>query len=423
MKSPFPMTVCLTFDDGHKSHVREAAPRLEARGWRGAFNVPTAFADGGIRPTPELLADLAVRADQLSLMGWEDVRALMARGHEVYPHTVSHANLAELAASGRADEMEREIILSKRAFEERTGRTPKFFCAPHNTESAEVAVCVRAHGMALVNCDRLDFGGEPIPGLPSDVAAYLIDRYLHGDAHVDLSVHGVTAESGGWRPFADMEAFEYFLDEIAELERRGIVRVVDYAAAHSSRDGAVRRIGPRGLVRAMRRLALKAHLVGSRFLRDYWRYQRQDICLPFEVRREWTGHSEVTEVRLGDLCRYDYDFRQKGRAGTVPLRDYFLYRLLTADDERAWRTFMDRHCDYYGKLDEVSRASCRQRIFRLRDALARDGYDPSRRVIVLDEAGVVVDGCHRATCLLSLLGGDGRVKAVKILPPRRAAKP
>ena len=35
------MTLCLTFDDGLKTHAEIAAPVLKARGWSGTFCVPT----------------------------------------------------------------------------------------------------------------------------------------------------------------------------------------------------------------------------------------------------------------------------------------------------------------------------------------------------------------------------------------------
>ena len=35
------MTLCLTFDDGLKAHAEIAAPALKARGWSGAFCIPT----------------------------------------------------------------------------------------------------------------------------------------------------------------------------------------------------------------------------------------------------------------------------------------------------------------------------------------------------------------------------------------------
>ena len=74
-----PLRVALTFDDSLKDHALIAAPMLEERGWRGVFNIITDKVGAGER-----------------YMTWEDIRGLLARGHEVTTHTMSHPLLDEV---------------------------------------------------------------------------------------------------------------------------------------------------------------------------------------------------------------------------------------------------------------------------------------------------------------------------------------
>ena len=226
-----PMTFCLTFDDGMKAHATIAAPELERRGWRGAFNVPTAVI-GGCGLDAAQLVDMGLEGHEDHLMDWDDVKSLIANGHEVYPHTRDHADLVDLERAGRFDEAERQIVEAKADFIAKTGVVPRFFCLPHNKCSARVAECVRKHGMEPFSCARLNFGEPGHMGYYGTITDYLTQEYRFGRRHVDIMIHGITREEGGWRPFEDTVAFCAFLDEIVALERKGMIRVVPYSKAH-----------------------------------------------------------------------------------------------------------------------------------------------------------------------------------------------
>lgn len=44
----------------------------------------------------------------------------------------------------------------------------------------------------------------------------------------DFLVHGICPEGGGWKPFASVEAFRAYLDDIQRQEKAGKVRVGAY---------------------------------------------------------------------------------------------------------------------------------------------------------------------------------------------------
>lgn len=229
-----PMTFCITFDDGLLSQAKVAAPLLEKYGWHGLFSVATELATSR-RLTPRQAQDLCLVGNEWNLMSWDDVRDLMARGHTVCPHTCTHADLEALEASGRMDEVEREIAESKLQFAERTGQVPRLFCLPHCSGSPDVMALVRRHGMEPINGTgrwRVNFG-EYAPGGESysDITSFLRRFYYLGFAHVDIMIHGIVRREGGWRPFEDAAAFEAFLCAIRAEEDAGRVRVVDYAKA------------------------------------------------------------------------------------------------------------------------------------------------------------------------------------------------
>ena len=156
---------------------------------------------------------------------------------------------------------------------------------------------------------------------------------------------------------------------------------------------------------------------GSRaaiFVRDYLMYRQKGVELPFEAQWHWTGRSELAMVEIGDLCRYDHDVR-RGRCEErpMPLRDYALYKFLESGDFRYWQEHLDRHPDHGFTAEERRREG--EEFLAFRDSFVREGYDISKRAIVLDAHGVVIDGCHRVSCLLSHYGAKHRIRVVRII--------
>lgn len=97
-RGPIAPMVSFSFDDAPASAAEIAAPILEAAGYRGVFYVAARYMEGQDGP----IAPYA---------GWDAIKALAGRGHEIGCHTYAHRNcayigpgeaLAETEANARA---------------------------------------------------------------------------------------------------------------------------------------------------------------------------------------------------------------------------------------------------------------------------------------------------------------------------------
>jgi len=112
--------VALTFDDGYRDNLVNAAPILRARGLPATFFVIAGFADG--RPTPD-------DAETGGLMTWAEIRELKSMGFDIGGHSVSHAHLADLDEAGQRQ----EIVGCARLLEEHLGHAVETFAYPFGT--------------------------------------------------------------------------------------------------------------------------------------------------------------------------------------------------------------------------------------------------------------------------------------------------
>lgn len=224
------ITVSLTFDDGLKSHYTTVAPLLEEFGWRGAFNVITDFLDDyAVSLTAESLKLLHLNSNDGALrMSWGNVIDLLARGHEVYPHTCSHVNLRVVHSSGNYHEIIRQIAEAKAAYTAHTGIEPLFFCAPFLDSDKYVDMVIKRYGMAPFSCIRPDIGGDNFREIPEILQSY----YEQGNSHVDLMFHGIAKSEGGYHSFDNGEQFKQALCILRELELKRCVKIVPYSLAH-----------------------------------------------------------------------------------------------------------------------------------------------------------------------------------------------
>ena len=143
--------VMLTFDDGYASQARVARDVLDPLGVRGLFFVATGFLD-----TAGSDASIAYARDRLRLdlgeggslpayqrpMSWDELAALVAEGHVVGAHTVSHARLTELASE---DEVREEVVASGDAIAGRLGVPVDCFAYPFGTIES-----IDARSLALI---------------------------------------------------------------------------------------------------------------------------------------------------------------------------------------------------------------------------------------------------------------------------------
>ena len=105
-----PRPIILTFDDGHRDHYECAYPILKAFGFTGTFFVLTYFID---QKRPEYLS-------------WDHVKEMNAAGMHIESHAYTHVDLRKRDA----DYLVWQMLGSKEAIEERTGRPVRFFCYP-----------------------------------------------------------------------------------------------------------------------------------------------------------------------------------------------------------------------------------------------------------------------------------------------------
>jgi len=116
---PAEKTMVVTFDDAHSSVGALAAPVMAKLGVPGTVFVPTKYPDSG-----ELMGwegyDVWMgtpHENELSCMGWEELRGLAAAGWEIGSHTKTHPRLSKIGD----EPIKTELTESRRECEEKMG--------------------------------------------------------------------------------------------------------------------------------------------------------------------------------------------------------------------------------------------------------------------------------------------------------------
>ena len=125
--------VVVTFDDGFEDNYLYAAPAMERFGFAGIFFVPTAFIESQAHAHHHL--------DDRP-MTWTHLAELLARGHEIGGHSVSHRKLTRIDQDARLHEVQG----CKRALERHLQRPIEFFCYPAGDCDESVKRLVQASG-------------------------------------------------------------------------------------------------------------------------------------------------------------------------------------------------------------------------------------------------------------------------------------
>jgi peptidoglycan/xylan/chitin deacetylase (PgdA/CDA1 family) len=133
---PIPQgTVVVTFDDGYKDNIVEAAPVLEEFGFRGTFFVTTEYING-VKTSPKR-----------PWQRWEclsegDIRELARRGHEIGSHGARHVDLRTLDEASRGEELRR----SKERISALIAGDADVFSYPYGYYDAALASMVKRQG-------------------------------------------------------------------------------------------------------------------------------------------------------------------------------------------------------------------------------------------------------------------------------------
>jgi peptidoglycan/xylan/chitin deacetylase (PgdA/CDA1 family) len=138
--------VLITFDDGYRDNLVNAAPILRSHGYPAVQFVPIAYV-GDTTPLPHETY-LSAHGVRNPTVDWDEIRELEAYGVRIESHGISHKPLAEL----ELDEAAREIAISKLKLEERLGREVRAFSYVKGSEADYKPVhpsLVRQAGYAL----------------------------------------------------------------------------------------------------------------------------------------------------------------------------------------------------------------------------------------------------------------------------------
>lgn len=113
---PVAKTVAITFDDGYRDFYLNAFPVMNQFGFTATVFLPTAY-----------IGEATLQFKERDCLTWSEVRELQRYGISFGSHTVTHPQLRYLDK----DAIEREIVNSKEAIEERTGGVVDSFAYPY----------------------------------------------------------------------------------------------------------------------------------------------------------------------------------------------------------------------------------------------------------------------------------------------------
>lgn len=132
--------------------------------------------------------------------------------------------------------------------------------------------------------------------------------------------------------------------------------------------------------------------------------QHYNISIPAEACGVG-NHFSLERIKLKDIRR-----RWKGKL--YSLTECSPYKFLQTRDEKIYQNYVQKHVD----IGVVSKDNLWtvDGLIRLEKDILKNGYDPTRSVIVVDQDNVIVDGQHRSVVLLYHYGEDYEIPVVRI---------
>ncbi len=137
--------LAVTFDDGFRSGLVNAAPLLAEHGFGASYFVIAELV-GAAPDVVERVCRERLHLDRpLEPLGWDDLERLVELGHEIGSHTRTHPDLTALSPA----QLEDEVAGSRAELARRLGSPPAQFAAPYGDRarfSPAVADAARAAG-------------------------------------------------------------------------------------------------------------------------------------------------------------------------------------------------------------------------------------------------------------------------------------
>lgn len=137
--------LAITFDDGFRSGLVNAAPLLAEHGFRACYFLVTELVSAPPDRVERICRERLHLARPLEPLTWEDVERLVELGHEVGSHTRTHAELVALTP----EELDEELRGSREELERRLDHAPRHFAAPYGDRARftpAVSAAVKAAG-------------------------------------------------------------------------------------------------------------------------------------------------------------------------------------------------------------------------------------------------------------------------------------
>jgi peptidoglycan/xylan/chitin deacetylase (PgdA/CDA1 family) len=128
--------VAITFDDGYSALKEFAFPVLRDYCVPASVFVVTAFVGR------KNLWDVNIGWRRFEHLGWRDIEAAAARGIRFYSHTATHRDLTRLGA----EELSRELELSRETIENRLSQRAPYLSYPFGIYNAHVVEMVKKTG-------------------------------------------------------------------------------------------------------------------------------------------------------------------------------------------------------------------------------------------------------------------------------------
>jgi peptidoglycan/xylan/chitin deacetylase (PgdA/CDA1 family) len=131
------INVVITFDDGYRSWITTASPRLRELNMPATFFVTSGFLDlTSAAETNFVRQNLRANPKITGALNSEDLRELVAQGFTIGGHTINHPDLSRLRDMA---EIRREILMDKQKLELITRSPVKYFAYPfgegHNPDT------------------------------------------------------------------------------------------------------------------------------------------------------------------------------------------------------------------------------------------------------------------------------------------------